>query len=38
MALAPAASIISGAIFHPFAMILLMSGWYFMVFFLLIPH
>jgi ABC-type amino acid transport system permease subunit len=32
MALAPMASTISGATFHPFAMILLMSGWYFVVF------
>ena len=33
MALAPAAITISGATCHPFVMILLMSGWYFVVFF-----
>ena len=31
MALAPAASTISGATFHHFAIILLMSGWYLVV-------
>ena len=32
VALAPAASTISGATFHPFAMRLVMSGWYFVIF------
>jgi hypothetical protein len=31
LAMAPAASTMSGAIFQPLAMILLMSGWYFVV-------
>ena len=29
--LAPATSIMSGATFHPFIMMLLMSGWYFVI-------
>ena len=32
MALVPAVSTMSGAIFHPLAMVLLMSSWYFVFF------
>jgi ABC-type amino acid transport system permease subunit len=32
VALAPYANTLSGATFHPFAVILLISGWYFVVF------